>query len=115
MFWQVWRNDYLLSLRERTQTDLKGPRCQALGKAKTGEIVLIKDNLPRGSWKLGRIVNLITSSDGEVRAATVMLKSRKTIRRPLKLLYPIECSDQLDDKEQPFCLGSVVVSPKEHV
>jgi hypothetical protein len=101
MFWKTWRDDYLLSLRERTQTNLRGPRCQALVKAKTGDVVLVKDNLPRGAWKLGRIVNLITSKDGEVRAATVMLKSHKTIRRPLKLLYPIECPDQMDDEEQP--------------
>ena len=89
-FWQVWRNEYLLSLRERIQTKLKSPRVQTPTAAKVGHIVLIKDNLPRGCWRIGRITELISSRDQHVRSAKVLLPSNKIIGRPLNLLYPIE-------------------------
>ena len=101
-FWQVWRNEYLLSLRERTQTKLKSPRVQTPTAAKVGHIVLIKDNLPRGCWRIGRITELISSRDQHVRSAKVLLPSKKIIGRPLNLLYPIECSEkeEVEDKQK---------------
>ena len=89
-FWLIWRNDYLLSLRERAQIKLKETRVRSPYSATEGDIVLIKDELPRGSWRLGRIEELVKSGDGELRSAKVLLPSRKVIGRPLKLLYPIE-------------------------
>ena len=56
-FWKIWRNDYLLSLRERSQTTLKEARSKSKSSYKTnvGDVILIKDDLQRGSWILGRI------------------------------------------------------------
>ena len=54
-FWQTWRDEYLLSLRERTQTHIKENRIRSQQTPKTGHIVLIKENLPRGTWKIGQI------------------------------------------------------------
>ena len=62
--------------------------------------MLIKENVPRGSWNLGKIQTLIPSQDGETRAAKVVLPSKKTINRPLKLLYPIECPEITDDENK---------------
>ena len=73
------------------QTKLKGPRVQSPYTANVGNVVLIKDDLPRGSWSLGRIQELIKSRDGQCRSARVLLASNKVIGRPLNLLYPIEC------------------------
>ena len=104
-FWQVWRDDYLLNLRERTQTKLKSPRVQTSSTAKVGHIVLIKDNLPRGCWRIGRITELIRSRDQQVRSARVLLPSKKMIGRPLNLLYPIGCSEKeggiVEDEQKP--------------
>ena len=58
-FWQVWKNDYLLSLRERYQRKLKAPRIQTSNSPKIGHVALIKDDLPRGCWKIGRLKELI--------------------------------------------------------
>ena len=40
---------------------------------------------------MGRIHELISSKDGQIRSAKVLLPSNKIIGRPLNLLYPIEC------------------------
>ncbi|XP_070567289.1 uncharacterized protein [Ptychodera flava] len=95
-FWQIWRDDYLLTLRERFQTRHKGPRNQVPYKPSPGDVVLCKENLPRGAWNLGKIQNVIKSSDGEIRAVKVLFPSKKTITQPLKLLYPIECPKCLE-------------------
>ena len=52
-FWRDWRENYLLSLRER--------KCELLSQRvvtpKIGEIVLIEnEEMPRGTWQLGRII-----------------------------------------------------------
>ena len=104
-FWRSWRNDYLLNLRERTQTKLKSHRIQSNESPKVGNIVQIKEDIPRGSWRIGKIVELIFNSEGNVRAAKVLLPARNTINRPLNLLYPLECheenitEDKLADKK----------------
>ena len=93
-FWRVWRDSYLLSLRERTQMKLKTPRIQASVAARVGHVVLIKDDMPRGCWRVGKIAELIRSIDGNIRSPKIRLPTRKLISRPLNLLYPIECSGE---------------------
>ena len=64
----------------------------------------IKENLPRGAWKLGKIIKLIESEDGEIRAATLLLPTRSTVNRPINLLYPLETapvSDELNSDPLP--------------
>ena len=96
-FWKLWRDDYLLSLRERSQTNLKGPRTHSQFSANVGDVILIKDDLPRGSWRMGRIQDLIPSRDGQIRSAKILLPSMKILGRPLSLLYPIECQPKDTD------------------
>ena len=45
--------------------------------------------MPQGSWKLARIVVLISSKDGKVR---VMLPTKRILSCSLSLLYPLETS-----------------------
>ena len=74
--WKIWSNEYLLSLRERYQLSFpKGNKDPTIPKE--GDIVLIKEDLPRGSWRLGKIIELIRSRDDEIRAAKVQLASKK--------------------------------------
>ena len=99
--WKAWRDDYLLSLRERGQTHVKGPRIQAAEDPRVGSVVLLKEDLTRGVWKMGKITELILSNDGEVRAARVLLPSKKVLNRLLNHLYPLECGiGQKDDLTQ---------------
>ena len=90
-FWEIWSNEYLLSLRERTQHHVKAGRIQSTFSAHVGDVVLLRDNLPRGVWKLGKIQELIPSQDGQIRTAKVLLPSHKVLNRRINLLCPIEC------------------------
>ena len=111
-FLKIWRDDYLLSLRERHQTKLKQTRVGSQFSARIGDVVLIKeDNLPRGSWRLGRIEELIKSRDGLIRSAKVLLSSNKMVGRPLSLLFPVECqatgtTDHQKQQDEPTDTGS---------
>jgi len=93
-FWKTWKEDYLLSLRERSRRTLKGPRIESSESPTIGTVVQVKEDLPRGSWKIGKIVELIKSNDGLVRAARVLLPTKTVINRSLKLLYPLECETE---------------------
>ena len=89
--WRVWKDDYLLNLRERAQTHVKGPRIQAAEEPRVGSVVLLKEDLPRGVWKMRKITELMSSSDGKFWAAKVLLPTKKVLKRPQNLLYPLEC------------------------
>ena len=74
LFWKVWKEEYLVSLREKLPLEHKHPKSQSLMEPKEGSIVIVKDNnLPRSTWKLGRILCLIPSSDSRVRSAEILL------------------------------------------
>ena len=73
---------------------MKSPRIEANETPQIGDIVQLKENLPRGSWKLGKIVELITSNDGNIRAAKVLLSTRNVVNHPLNLPYPLECEHE---------------------
>ena len=73
-FWKVWKDGYLLSLRERNQLFQYHSRIQAKKCPKIGDIVQIKDLLPQRTWRMGRILEMIRSSDGEERAADAKSK-----------------------------------------
>ena len=88
MFWKIWRDEYLLCLRERTQSMLKSKRVQSNFAPSVDDIVLLKEDVPRSSWKFGKIVGLVKSSDGCCRS------SGRIIGRPLNLLFPVEVSGE---------------------
>ena len=77
---------------------LKEGRIQHNEEPQVGDVVLVKDDLPHGNWKIGRICELRTSQDGQIRSGRVLLPNKKTLNRPLNLLYPIECSKEMRPK-----------------
>ena len=72
---------------------------------------MVHDRLqPRHLWKLGRIVELIRSNDGLVRAAKVVCgSSGKFIKRPIKTLYPIETRilEEMRPKRKAAVVGEI--------
>ena len=110
-FWKLWRDEYLANLRERSQHSLRSNRIKSPFTVHVGDVVLVKDNLPRGCWKIGRIVESTVSRDGNIRSVKVRLPSGRVIGRPLNLIYPVECSvksgteqgDQMPSSDVPEC------------
>ena len=78
-------------------THIEHETCQGgiFRKPRIGEVVIIKeDGVPRGNWKLAKVKTLIQSDiDGIYRAATLVTSSGKILKRPLRLLYPLEGSN----------------------
>ena len=72
---------------------LKGPTKQAHNSPQVGDVVLIKEDLPRGRWKVGVIHKLVRGKDQMVRSARVLISPNKCLHRALSLLYPIECPE----------------------
>ena len=99
-FWKLWRDDYLLSLRKRSQINLKSPRAEAKEVPSKGDKVQIKASIPQRSWKIGKIVELLPNSKGKVRAAKVLLASKSTANQPLNLLCPIECESTVNETKK---------------
>uniref|UniRef100_A0A914XLL5 DUF5641 domain-containing protein n=1 Tax=Plectus sambesii TaxID=2011161 RepID=A0A914XLL5_9BILA len=93
-FWTLWRSDYLTSLRERQQRFHQEPRSRARYTPQAGEVVLIRDDIvPRGLWRLGKVEEVTTSSDDEIRVAKVKVANGHILRRAINHLYPLEVSE----------------------
>lgn len=90
-YWKLFQKFYLNSLQERYKSTHKHGKPSVEKSPEIGEIVIIQeDNLPRGYWKLGKIFELIQSSDKLIRSAKVQLSDGKIITRPVNSLYPLE-------------------------
>ena len=100
LFWKVWRDEYLLSLGEQTQSVLTSRQIQSHLTPDVDDIVLIKEGIPRGCWRVGTVVSLVFSLDGCVRSAKVALSSGRVIARPLNLLFLVEVSKNMAESRE---------------
>ena len=96
-FWNRWRTEYLNELREAHGHSMSKRHGKPTDLS-IGDVVIVhNEKLPRGLWKLGRIIELLKGRDGHFRAAIV--KTTRTdgqsmlLRRPIQLLYPLELSE----------------------
>ena len=91
LFWEVWKQEYLLSLRETLPLKHRGAHSELTRLPKLGEVVIVKDDyLPRGAWKLAQIKEFIFSKDGLIRSAKVQLSNHNVISRAINHLFPLE-------------------------
>ncbi|XP_045176580.2 uncharacterized protein LOC123537090 [Mercenaria mercenaria] len=120
-FWKFWQGEYLLSLRKRTQKAIKSRKPEADEFPQTGDVVLIKEDLPHGQWKLGKLNRLRVSRNGQIRSAEVITASGRNLNRPLNLLYPKEVQSESvkherkqgsEDSESTGSSGFTVKRPK---
>ena len=86
--WQRWLKEYLPSLTVRTKWTIEKRNHQV------NDLVLIVDpKVPRGQWILGRIIEVLPSDDGRVRAVRVKTSSGIFTRPVAKICVLEECMD----------------------
>eukprot|EP00794_Sanderia_malayensis_P008360 gene8360-biopygen6187 len=88
LFWKRWVKEYLPTLQQR-QKWLTPKR-----NLRENDIVLIVEKpLPRGAWRLGRVVDVHIGRDGLVRSAKVKT-SQSELVRPVDKLCLLEGSEE---------------------
>ena len=91
-FWKRWLNEYVVNLRE-THKNLQSSK----NIISVNDLVLIYgEKTPRSKWKIGKVNELITSADNNIRAAKVeyvLNGSRYFVNRPINKLYPVELAN----------------------
>jgi len=82
--WARWTRDYLTQLQERTKwMSSSGPKLGA------GTVVLMRDdNVPPLQWPMGRVVEVIHGSNGQVRVAKVRT-CKGEFSRAVRYLCPL--------------------------
>ena len=90
-FWNSWKREYLVGLREHHNCRNRIPPKQI----SVGEVVLIEEKLPRNRWKMGIVTEVHVGRDAHVRGCKVRTLTRNTNRvtylnRPVNKLYPLE-------------------------
>ena len=88
-----WKKEYLTELREFQRNNNRIPDKQV----RVGDVVLISDeNLPRTRWRLGKVEELRTSSDGFVRGCKLRVHNEgrrvSYLNRPVNKLCYFEVS-----------------------
>ncbi|VDN00047.1 unnamed protein product, partial [Onchocerca ochengi] len=98
--WKIWQEEYLEELRKKTRKSHKNPHSRIRRKPIIGEVVLLKGEGPRNSWKMGRVEKLIEEKGGLCRSAVVRMSNGTRLTRAIGHLYPLEIcgSESLDSK-----------------
>lgn len=90
-FWINWRDDYLLSLREKHLSCSNKKDVHP----NLGDIVIVYEpNAPRSCWKLGTVTALLSD-----RTATISI-GKKQINRAIKHLFPLEVNENRMEANQ---------------
>ena len=85
-FWQRWRKEYLASLQARQKWNTVRRNFQV------GDIVLLKEDSPRNTWPMGRVVQVVADEKGLVRSVQVKTAySKDLFSRPInKIVLLVE-------------------------
>ena len=82
-FWNRWRKEYMAALNTRKKwTEVRN-------NLRVGQVVLVVDqDAARGSWPLGRVVEVFPDKEGKVRVVRVKFRGHSYIR-PISRLCPL--------------------------
>lgn len=85
IFWKRWSAEYLSELQVRQKWNTKRR------ELKIGDIVLsLDEKLPRGSWPMGRVTEVLRSADGRVRKARLKTEHGEYLRPIAKMCLLLE-------------------------
>ena len=83
-FWQRWLKEWLPSLGARAKW-----RTIRKDIEKDDIVIVVDPKTPRGSWPLGRVIEVYAGKDGHVTTAKVLVKG-KEFTRPIVKLCPLD-------------------------
>ena len=87
-FLHRWRDEYLSELQNY---HISMQRSHGVDiEPEIGEVVIMKENSPRSTWKLARVENLHRGRDGKLRSIEIKKSNGNICRRPPQLLIPLE-------------------------
>ena len=91
-FSEKWRKEYLVNLRESHKTAKPATTKGERPMVQIGDVIVVEEgNMPRSSWRLGKVEGLIRGHDNQVRGAHVKVaKTNAVVQRPVSRLYKIE-------------------------
>lgn len=88
-FWFAFIRHYLPTLQTRSKW--RAP----VDNIKEGAVVLLADpQIPRGQWKIGRVVKVMPGLDGLIRTAEVKINGRTYVRPIVRLIVLPEVKDE---------------------
>uniref|UniRef100_A0A914YP89 Integrase catalytic domain-containing protein n=1 Tax=Panagrolaimus superbus TaxID=310955 RepID=A0A914YP89_9BILA len=91
-YWNKWITEYLPQLRDTCATLHKQKGLDV--RPEVDDVVLIEEEelVPRGTWRLGRIIDVKEGSDGKIREASVKVGNGNVLNRSPSHLYPLEAN-----------------------
>ena len=92
-FCNRFQREYLYALRERDKWT------KHASKINVNDVVLVKDNNTRVLWKLALVTEVHRGRDGHIRTVSIRTASGNYVKRPVRLLFPIECNSRIDSSE----------------
>ena len=83
-----WRDEYLSELQSHHISQQKSMGVE--NEPRKGEVVIVKENCPRSTWKLAKVEEIHRGRDGKVRSIEILKANGNKARRPPQLLIPLE-------------------------
>ena len=83
--WQRWKREYLPTLlpREKWTKESSAP-------SEDDVVLIVDDDLPRGQWRLGKVLETYPGRDGVVRSVLLKTSSGRELVRPVTKLCRLE-------------------------
>lgn len=83
-FWRRWLKEYVpgLACRQKWARETRNLACGDL-------VILVEEDMPRGKWPLGRVVEVMPGPDGRVRSARIRVRGGE-VHRPARKICVLE-------------------------
>jgi len=99
LFWKLWSEQYLRSLREHRDKMSSGPKDLDVSP-RVGEMVLqVEPNAKRSEWELAVVERLIKDEDGKIRSVQIKAKDRARRIRPVTKLASLRLLMDLPEEQ----------------
>ena len=111
-FWERWRCEYVGTLRNAQQ---KYKKRNSLVPMINDIVLIYEEKVPRQSWCMGRVIEIIPSKDDQIRGAKILIgKSRHIIERPVNKLFPIEFAQDVPTNATENTDVVEIINHEEH-